>query len=112
MKRFKKCVSFGILLAKCVCKRLDVRIYLLFSQGTATFIGCRPRNREVLQRRMYRAEIEEWMKEADLTDKQEHGNGGRRDSEDDHLITSPEQIILRSALTGEGDSYQRAVTIN
>ncbi|XP_026679156.1 two pore calcium channel protein 1-like, partial [Diaphorina citri] len=32
--------------------------------GIATFIGCRPRNREVLQRRMYRAEIDQWMKDA------------------------------------------------
>jgi hypothetical protein len=60
---------------------------------------------------MYRAEIEEWMKEADLTDKQEHGTGGRRD-DDDHLIISSEHIILGGMLTGEGDSYQRAVTIN
>nr|CAD7403905.1 unnamed protein product [Timema poppensis] len=37
--------------------------------GTATFIGCRPRNREVLQRRMYRTEIEEWMKEADMAER-------------------------------------------
>nr|CAD7453863.1 unnamed protein product [Timema tahoe] len=37
--------------------------------GTATFIGCRPRNREVLQRRMYRTEIEEWMREADVAER-------------------------------------------
>jgi hypothetical protein len=85
----------------------------LFSddQGTATFVGCRPRNREVLQRRMYRTEIEEWMKEADLRDMQENDNG-RRNSEDEHIIIGSDQIILGGALTGEGDSYQRAVPIN
>jgi hypothetical protein len=62
---------------------------------------------------MYRAEIGEWMKEADQADKQEeHGIGERRGSGDNHFITSSEQIILRGALTGEEDSYQRAVTIN
>jgi hypothetical protein len=80
-------------------------------QGTATFIGCRPRNREVLQRRMYRTEVEEWMKEADLADKQEH-NSGRRGDENEHLISSSDQIILGGCLTGDRDSYQRAVPIN
>jgi hypothetical protein len=60
---------------------------------------------------MYRTEIEEWMKEADLTDKQEHDSGVRRD-DDETLITSYDQIILRGPLTGEGDSYQRAAPIN
>lgn len=32
--------------------------------GTATFIGSRPRSREVLQQRMYKTEIETWLKEA------------------------------------------------
>ncbi|KAL1454257.1 hypothetical protein WDU94_010530, partial [Cyamophila willieti] len=32
--------------------------------GIATFVGRRPRNREVLQRRMYRSEIDQWMKDA------------------------------------------------
>ncbi|RZF38082.1 hypothetical protein LSTR_LSTR006481 [Laodelphax striatellus] len=31
--------------------------------GTATYLGCRPRNREVLQKRMYRNEMEEWLRE-------------------------------------------------
>jgi hypothetical protein len=60
---------------------------------------------------MYRTEIEEWMKEADLIDKQEHDSGGRRD-EDETLITSYDQIILGGQLTGEGDSYQHAAPIN
>jgi hypothetical protein len=87
--------------------------FLAFSvdQGTATFIGCRPRNREVLQRRMYRAEIGEWMKEADLTDKQVCSSGRRMD-ENEHLISSSDQIILGGGLMGHADSYQRAVPIN
>jgi hypothetical protein len=60
---------------------------------------------------MYRTEIEEWLKEADITDKQEHDSVGRRD-EDEHLITSYDQIILGGALTGEGVSYQRTMPIN
>uniref|UniRef100_A0A8D8TKZ2 Two pore calcium channel protein 1 n=2 Tax=Cacopsylla melanoneura TaxID=428564 RepID=A0A8D8TKZ2_9HEMI len=32
--------------------------------GIATFVGRRPRNREVLQRRMYRSEIDQWMNDA------------------------------------------------
>jgi hypothetical protein len=80
-------------------------------QGTATFIGCRPRNREVLQRRMYRTEIEEWMREADLADRQEHSSR-RKTDENEHLITSSDQIILGGALMADGDSYQRAVPIN
>jgi len=83
----------------------------LLGQGTATFIGCRPRNREVLQRRMYRTEIGEWMKEADLTDKQTH-SGGRKADETEHLISSSDQIILGGGLMGHTDSYQRAVPIN
>lgn len=92
----------------------DAKIsFLSFSigQGTATFIGCRPRNREVLQRRMYRTEIKEWMKEADLADKQAH-TSGRREDESEHLITSSDQIILGGGLMGHTDSYQRAVPIN
>lgn len=60
---------------------------------------------------MYRTEIEEWMKEADLTDQLEHGRGERRD-ENEHLIINYDQIILGGPLTGEGDSYQHAVPIN
>ncbi|XP_072156093.1 two pore channel protein 1 isoform X2 [Bemisia tabaci] len=37
--------------------------------GTATYVGCRPRNREVLQRKMYQSEIESWMREAASADK-------------------------------------------
>jgi len=83
----------------------------VFCQGTATFIGCRPRNREVLQRRMYRTEIEEWMKEADLADKQA-SSSGRKADETEHLIGSSDQIILGGGLMGHADSYQRAVPIN
>jgi two pore calcium channel protein 1 len=79
--------------------------------GTATFIGCRPRNREVLQRRMYRAEIGEWMKEADLTDKQATSSRRKAD-ETEHLISSSDQIILCGGLMGHADSYQHAVPIN
>ena len=88
-------------------------LFLSFSvgQGTATFIGCRPRNREVLQRRMYRTEIGEWMKDADLTDKQAH-SGGRKADETEHLIGSSDQIILGGGLMGHAESYQRAVPIN
>ena len=92
----------------------DAKIsYLSFSigQGTATFIGCRPRNREVLQRRMYRTEIEEWMKEADVSDKQAHSSERKAD-ETEHLISSSDQIILGGGLMGHADSYQRAVPIN
>jgi hypothetical protein len=87
--------------------------FLAFSidQGTATFIGCRPRNREVLQRRMYRTEIEEWMREADLADKQVHSSGRKMD-ENEHLISSSDQIILGGGLMSDADSYQRAVPIN
>jgi hypothetical protein len=87
--------------------------FLAFSndQGTATFIGCRPRNREVLQRRMYRTEIGEWMREADLTDKQARSSGRKMD-ESEHLISSSDQIILGGGLIGHEDSYQRAEPIN
>lgn len=40
--------------------------------GIATFIGCRPRNREVLQRRMYRSEIDQWMKDANELESNHH----------------------------------------
>jgi len=92
----------------------DAKIsFLSFSvgQGTATFMGCRPRNREVLQRRMYRTEIKEWMREADVTDKQANSSGRRAD-ETEHLISSSDQIILGGGLMGHTDSYQRAVPIN
>lgn len=38
-------------------------------QGKISFMGSRPRNRQVLQRRMYRHEIEQWMQEAAAIDK-------------------------------------------
>ncbi|PSN50907.1 hypothetical protein C0J52_05359 [Blattella germanica] len=79
--------------------------------GTATFIGCRPRNREVLQRRMYRTEIEEWMKEADVSEKQSDTSSIKKD-EDEHLITSSDQVILGGSINGEGESYQRSMPIN
>nr|CAD7197326.1 unnamed protein product [Timema douglasi] len=66
-------------------------------EGTATFIGCRPRNREVLQRRMYRTEIEEWMKEADMAER--HQLSEHTSNENEHLIAS-------------GDAYQRPLSIN
>ncbi|KAJ9576217.1 hypothetical protein L9F63_006950 [Diploptera punctata] len=78
--------------------------------GTATFIGCRPRNREVLQRRMYRTEIGEWMREADDNERQNEV-GGKKDEEDD-VIHNSDQVIIGGPLTGEGDSYQRAMPIN
>lgn len=34
-----------------------------------TFIGSRPRTREVLQRRMYTHEIQKWLEEAALEEK-------------------------------------------
>nr|CAD7429168.1 unnamed protein product [Timema monikensis] len=66
-------------------------------EGTATFIGCRPRNREVLQRRMYRTEIEEWMREADMAER--HQLTEHTSNENEHLIAS-------------GDAYQRPLSIN
>uniref|UniRef100_A0A1B6LN81 Uncharacterized protein n=2 Tax=Graphocephala atropunctata TaxID=36148 RepID=A0A1B6LN81_9HEMI len=35
--------------------------------GIATFVGVRNRNREILQKRMYRSEIDQWMRETPLT---------------------------------------------
>ncbi|KAG8296528.1 Two pore calcium channel protein 1 [Homalodisca vitripennis] len=34
--------------------------------GIATFVGVRSRNREILQKRMYRSEIDQWMRETPL----------------------------------------------
>ncbi|XP_063218915.1 two pore calcium channel protein 1-like isoform X2 [Bacillus rossius redtenbacheri] len=68
--------------------------------GTATFIGCRPRNREVLQQRMYRAEIDEWMKDAEMTEQLAESIPNPR--EDEHLIT-PGQPVL---------TYQQPISIN
>lgn len=59
-------------------------------QGTTTFIGCRPRNRNVLQRRMYRNEIDEWMKEAERSEKRMQ----RFDNEEEHIIVSTDHVIL------------------
>lgn len=61
----------------------------LLKQGTTTFIGCRPRNRDVLQRRMYRNEIDVWMKEAD----QEEKRNQRLDVEE-HVILSTDHVIM------------------
>lgn len=50
--------------------RMYIYIYIYFIlQGKITFLGSRPRNRQVLQRRMYRHEIEQWMQEAAAVDK-------------------------------------------
>ncbi|XP_054279606.1 two pore calcium channel protein 1-like isoform X2 [Macrosteles quadrilineatus] len=42
--------------------------------GIATFVGVRPRNREILQKRMYRSEIDQWMKEAPLAQESPHSS--------------------------------------
>ena len=60
---------------------------------------------------MYRAEIEEWMREADESEKQNDRPGGKKD-EDEHVITNADQVILGGPLTGEGESYQRSRPIN
>ncbi|XP_026277239.1 two pore calcium channel protein 1 [Frankliniella occidentalis] len=65
--------------------------------GTSTFIGCRPRNREVLQNRMYRAEIEEWMNEAAAAEKSNQ-NGNQQlahEVDAEHVvITESDSIVL------------------
>lgn len=33
----------------------------MFCQGSSAFIGRRPRTRDVLQKRMYKTEIEQWI---------------------------------------------------
>ena len=69
-KTFLCMFQTGRHLLQCECILCPVEICFIlrhcciFVQGTATFIGCRTRNRDLLQRRMYRSEIEEWMKEA------------------------------------------------
>lgn len=46
----------------------DFRFFDLL-KGVTTFIGSRPRTREVLQRRMYTHEIYEWLAEAEIEEK-------------------------------------------
>lgn len=73
-----------------------LRPYLVVG-GISTFIGCRPRNREVLQVRMYRTEIEEWMNEAAAAEKNVQ-NGNQHFSEDmdaEHvIITESDSVVL------------------
>ncbi|KAJ1524179.1 hypothetical protein ONE63_010705 [Megalurothrips usitatus] len=65
--------------------------------GISTFIGCRPRTREVLQNRMYRTEIEEWMNEAAAAEKKNQ-NGNSQFSQDvdtEHVvITESDSVVL------------------
>ncbi|XP_046979764.1 two pore channel protein 1-like [Schistocerca americana] len=68
----------------------------LVVDGTATYIGCRPRNREVLQRRMYRAEIEDWMHEAEMVEQAPTPVDGRSN---DHA-----EVVM--------GGYQQNVSIN
>lgn len=42
----------------------SVRQYLVVG-GSTSFIGRRPRTREVLQKRMYKSEIDTWLEEAE-----------------------------------------------
>lgn len=44
--------------------------YLKILQGVIVFIGSRPRTREVLQRKMYTNEINEWIAEAKQAERQ------------------------------------------
>lgn len=46
------------------CRSWKLRCFFFRFQGITTFIGCRPRSREVLQHRMYQSEIETWLREA------------------------------------------------
>ncbi|KAK7873151.1 hypothetical protein R5R35_006372 [Gryllus longicercus] len=81
--------------------------------GTATFIGVRPRNREVLQRRMYRSEIEDWMHEAELAEQSEGyiPSTDLGDGDDDSIATGSEQGVIADTVV-QSDGYQRNVTIN
>ena len=56
-------------------------------QGTAIFFGKRPRNRVVLQQRMYRTEIDQWMREAEIADRRAtNANFGNFSGDGEHLI--------------------------
>lgn len=77
--------------------------------NTATYIGSRPRTREVLQRRMYTNEINEWLNEARLEEK-DNGSGIISSFDeigvDDNDI-DPEQVIITR---GGISNYQNGIT--
>lgn len=62
--------------------------------GSTSFIGSRPRTREVLQRKMYTHEINEWIAEVKTEEKQSVSNiahniedpSGDSTSDSDHLV--------------------------
>ncbi|XP_011298862.1 two pore calcium channel protein 1-like isoform X1 [Fopius arisanus] len=69
---------------------------LLVVGSTTTYIGSRPRTREVLQRRMYTNEIFEWLAEAKLEEKDVRCHVGNSFDEigiEDGEI-DPEQVVL------------------
>nr|CAD7396974.1 unnamed protein product [Timema cristinae] len=70
-----------------------MNITKIIEHGTATFIGCRPRNREVLQRRMYRTEIEEWMREADMAERHQLTEHTKSDIDMPSGVDHPSMIL-------------------
>ncbi|XP_012287108.1 two pore calcium channel protein 1 isoform X2 [Orussus abietinus] len=75
---------------------LDQLRSFLIVGGTTAFIGSRPRTREVLQRRMYTHEINEWLAEAKLEEK--HSGSERLEESDESRsadgTTSPNHTVL------------------
>ncbi|XP_015608738.1 two pore calcium channel protein 1 isoform X2 [Cephus cinctus] len=75
--------------------------------GTTTFIGSRPRTREVLQRRMYTHEIYEWLAEAEIEEKRS-GSGpiGSFDEigADDGAIASDHIVLNGGPLSQQNSS--------
>lgn len=61
------CIIYTLILVQLYNCLATFKIFVV--QGKITFLGSRPRNRQVLQRRMYRHEIEQWMQEAAAVDK-------------------------------------------
>lgn len=63
-------------------------------QGTTVFIGSRPRTREVLQRKMYTNEINEWIAEAIQTERQFLSNTSHNSEEDctDDIISESNHL--------------------
>ena len=68
LETLRNSFTVGVSVPRRFAKPLCVFFLNDFFQGTSTYLGRRPRTREVLQRRMYTTEIQEWQREASSFD--------------------------------------------
>lgn len=72
--------------------------------GSTMFVGSRPRTREVLQRKMYTHEINEWLAEAKLEERQLSASGVTREDGSGDGTMDTDRLMLNGNLRHQASS--------